>query len=91
MVQLSHPYMTTRKTIALSRGTFVSKVTSLLFNTVWVGHSFSFREQAFLNFMAAVILEPKKIKVSHCFHCFPVYLACHEVSSAVFKKKTTLD
>ena len=32
IVQLSHPYMTTRKTIALTRRTFVSKVTSLLFN-----------------------------------------------------------
>ena len=31
-VQLSHPYMTTGKTIALTRGTFVGKVTSLLFN-----------------------------------------------------------
>ena len=34
MVQLSHPYMTTRKTIALTRQTFVSKVMSLLFNTL---------------------------------------------------------
>ena len=34
MVQLSHPYMTTGKTIALSRWTFVGKVTSLLFNTL---------------------------------------------------------
>ena len=32
MVQLSHPYMTTGKTIALTRGTFVDKVMSLLFN-----------------------------------------------------------
>ena len=32
MVQLSHPYMTTRKTIALTRWTFVSKVISLLFS-----------------------------------------------------------
>ena len=32
MVQLSHPYMTTRKTIALTRQTFVGKVMSLLFN-----------------------------------------------------------
>ena len=32
MAQLSHPYMTTGKTIALTRGTFVSKVMSLLFN-----------------------------------------------------------
>ena len=34
MVQLSHPYMTTGKTIALTRRTFVGKVTSLLFNTL---------------------------------------------------------
>ena len=34
IVQLSHPYMTTGKTIALSRWTFVGKVMSLLFNTV---------------------------------------------------------
>ena len=32
MVQISHPYMTTRKTIALTRQTFVDKVMSLLFN-----------------------------------------------------------
>ena len=32
IVQLSHPYMTTRKTIALTRQTFIGKVTSLLFN-----------------------------------------------------------
>ena len=35
MVQLSHPYMTTGKTIALTRWTFVSKVMSLLFNMLW--------------------------------------------------------
>ena len=34
MIQLSHPYMTTRKTIALTRQTFVGKVTSLVFNTL---------------------------------------------------------
>ena len=34
MIQLSHPYMTTRKTIALTRWTFLSKVMSLLFNTL---------------------------------------------------------
>ena len=34
MVQLSHPYMTTRKTIALTRWTFIGKVMSLLFNTL---------------------------------------------------------
>ena len=37
MVQISHPYMTTRETIALTRRTFVSKATSLLFNILrWV-------------------------------------------------------
>ena len=39
MVQLSHPYMTTRKTIALTRRTFVSEVASLLFeNHLWQWH-----------------------------------------------------
>ena len=36
MVQLSHPYITTGKTIALTRWTFVSKVMSLLFSTQWL-------------------------------------------------------
>ena len=35
MVQLSHPYMTTGKTIALTRQTFVSKLMFLLFNTLY--------------------------------------------------------
>ena len=35
IVQLSHPYMTTGKTIALTRWTFVGKVVSLLFNMLW--------------------------------------------------------
>ena len=52
-VQLSHPYMTTGKTIALTRWTFVGKVMSLLFNwseifrlviTFQVGHNFSSKE-----------------------------------------------
>ena len=42
---VQHPYMTSGKTIALSRWTFVSKVMSLLFKyAVWVGHSFSSKE-----------------------------------------------
>ena len=56
MVQLSHPYMTTGKTIVLTRWTFVGKVMSLLFNAVKVGHSFSSKEQASFNFMAAVTI-----------------------------------
>ena len=46
MVQLSHPYMTTGKTIVLTRRTFVSKVMSLLFNMLSrFCHSFSSKEQ----------------------------------------------
>ena len=40
IVQLSHPYMTTGKTIALTRRTFVSKVMSLLFNTLGLSYLF---------------------------------------------------
>ena len=54
MVQLSRPYTTTGKTIALTRRTFVGKVTSLLFNTVEVCYSFCSKEQASLNFTAIV-------------------------------------
>ena len=63
IVQLSHPYMTTGKTIPLTRWTFVSKVMSLLLNIVSrFFHNFSPKEQVSFNFMAAVILEPPKIK-----------------------------
>ena len=68
IVQLSHPYMTTGKTIALTRWTFVGKVISLLFNMlVCVCHSFLPRSKC-LNFMAAVTICSDKI--CHCFH-FP--------------------
>ena len=54
IVQLSHLYMTTGKTIALTRWNFVGKVTkSLLFNMLF-DHSFSSKEQVSFNFMAAV-------------------------------------
>ena len=67
MGQLSHPCMTTGKTVALTRWTFVGKVMSLLFNnTDQVCHNFSSQEQASFNFMVAVTihsdLEPKKVK-----------------------------
>ena len=51
MVQLSYPYMTTGKTIALTKWTFVSKVINLLFSMQSV---FASKEQASFNFMAAV-------------------------------------
>ena len=79
IVQLSHPYMTTGKTIALTRRTFVGKVMSLLFNML-SGLVIAFLPRnknlliSWLQSPSAVILEPQKNKVSHCFHCFPVYL-----------------
>ena len=66
-VQLSHPYMTTGKTIALTRRTFVVKVLSLLFNTLSrFVIAFLPRSKnlliSWLQSSSAVILEPKKIK-----------------------------
>ena len=81
IVQLSHPYMTTGKTIALTRWTFVDKVMSLLFNMLSrLVITFFPRSKclliSWLQSPSAVILEPRKI-VSHYFHCFPSI--CHEV------------
>ena len=72
MVQLSNPYMTTGKTIALARWTFVGKVMSLLFNMLSrLVISFLPRSKhllsSWLQSLSAVILDPKKI-VCHCFH-----------------------
>ena len=66
-VQLSHPYKTTGKTIALTRWTFVNKVTSLLFNMLSrLVIAFLPRSKhlliSWLQSPPAVILEPKKIK-----------------------------
>ena len=65
--QLSHPYMTTGKTIALSTWTFVGKVMSLLFNMLSrLVIAFLPRSKrlliSWLQSLSAVILEPKKIK-----------------------------
>jgi len=57
MVQLSHPYMTTGKTKALSRWTFVGKVMSLLFNMLSrLVKTFLPRSKRLFNFMAAVTI-----------------------------------
>ena len=77
-VQLSHPHMTTGKTIALTRRTFVDKVRSLLFNMLSrLVITFLPRSKRLLisrlQSPSAVILEPKKI-FCHCFHSFPIYL-----------------
>ena len=80
-VQLSHPYMTTGKTITFTRWTFVGKVMSLLFNMLpRLIITFLPRSKSlFISWLqspSALILEPKKI-VSHCFHYFSSI--CHEV------------
>ena len=79
MVQLSHPYMTTGKTVALTIWTFVGKVMSLLCNMLSrfvIAFLLRSKHLLFLRLqsLSTVILEPKKI-VCHCFHFF---LICHE-------------
>ena len=80
IVQLSHAYMTTAKTIALTRWTFVSKVMSLLFNMLSrLVITFLPRSKplliSYLQSPSAVILEPKKI-----MSLIVVYPSiCHEV------------
>ena len=71
IVQLSHPYITTGKTIALTRRTFVGKVMSLLFNMLsWLVITFLPRSKHLLiswqQSPSAVILEPPKINLSLC-------------------------
>ena len=79
MVQLSHPYMTTGKTIVLIRQTTVGKVTSLFFNMPSrLVITFLPRSKRllipWLQSPSAVILESPQNKICHCFYCFPVYM-----------------
>ena len=81
-VQLSHPYMTTGKTIALTRWTFVGKVMSLLFNMLSrLVITFLPRSKhlliSWLQSPSAVILEPLKIKSDTVSTVSPSI--CHEV------------
>ena len=78
-VQLSHLYMTTGKTIALTRWTFVGKVMSLLCNMLSrLVITFLLRSKclliSWLQSPSAVILEPRKIKSATVSPCI-----CHEV------------
>ena len=83
IVQLSHPYMTTGKTIALTMPTFVGKVLSLLFNTLSrfvitflprIKHLLISRLQS----LSAVIFKPNKIKSATVSIVSPSI--CHEVA-----------
>ena len=81
MVQLSHPYMTTGKTISLTRQTFIGKVMSLLFNMLFrLVITFLPRSKhlliSWLKSPSAVILEPRKIKSAAVSTVSPSI--CHE-------------
>ena len=82
IVQLSHPYMTTGKTIALTRRTFVGKVVSLFVNMLSrLVIAFLPRSKhlliSWLQSPSAVILQPKKMKSITVSIVFPSI--CHEV------------
>ena len=82
MVQLSHPYMTTGKTTALTTRTFVSKVMSVLFNMLsrFVIAFLPRSKRLLISWLqspSAVILEPKKIKSVIVSTVSPSI--CHEV------------
>ena len=82
IVQFSHSYMTTGKTIALTRRTFVGKVMSLLYNMLSrLVITFLPRSKclliSWLQSPSAVILESPQNKVCHCFTVSPSI--CHEV------------
>ena len=90
MVQLSHPFMTTGKIIALTIQTFVGKVMSLLFNKLSRFVIVFLSSSKHLNFMATVTTQgdfrAQENKICHCFHFFPINLPssdetrCHDLS-----------
>ena len=77
MVQLSHPYITTGKTIVLIVRSFVSKVMSLLFDTLSSFVIACLPGAERLNFMAIVTIlndfGASEKKICHCFHFFSIY------------------
>ena len=91
IVQLSHPYMTTGKTIALTRRSFVSKVMSPVFNmlSTFITAFLPRSKRLLISWLQspfAVILEPPRLKSVHCFHCLPIYspwsdgTRCHDLN-----------
>ena len=81
IVQLSHPYMTTGKIIALTTGTFVGKVMSLLFNML-SSLVIAFLPKSkhllisWLQSPSEMISEPSLPKIVS--HCFPIYFPCSD-------------
>ena len=77
IVQLSHTYITTGKTIALTRRNFVDKIMSLLFNVLSRLVITSLPRSLLISWLqspSAVIWGAPKNKFRHCFHCFSIYL-----------------
>ena len=73
IVQLSHPYVTIGKNKDLTRWTFVGQVMSLVFNML---------SRFVIDFLPRSIcsdFEAPQHEVSHCFHCFPIYLPWWEI------------
>ena len=78
MVQHSHPYMTTGKTIALTRWTFVSKVMSLLFNIMSICQQIWKTHQRPQDWEKSVYIQiPKKGNVKECSHYQTIVLISH--------------
>ena len=74
IIHISHPYMTTGKTIALTRRTFVGKVMSLLFNILSRLVILFYKEQVSFNFTICSDFGVQENKVCHCFHFFSIFL-----------------
>ena len=88
MVQLSHPYMTTGKTVALTIQIFLGKVMSLLFNTLsrLVIAFLPISKCLLISWLqspSAVILEPKKIKSVTVYIVSPIYLPWSDGSNVM--------
>ena len=80
IVQLSHSYITTGKTIALTIRTFVGKVMSLHLNTLlrFVTDSFPRSKHLLISWLqspSAVIFGAQEKKICHCFYFLPFYLS----------------
>ena len=93
IVQLSHPYMTTGKTIALTRWTFLNKVMSLLFNMLSrLVIAFLSRNKRllipWLQSSFSAILEPKKIKSLTLSIFYPSI--CHDLVAQLVKRLPTM-
>ena len=87
MLQLSHPYMTTIKTIALTIWLFVSKVISLLFNMLsrFVIAFLPRSKCLLISWLQSLSSDfgAQENKVCHYFHCFPIYLPSGHISRSL--------